>query len=261
MKVLPYLQLLLTLIFISVVILLMDLIHLLAWPKTGLSFISTPIQFGLYTTNRDIGKQFSFLTKARFAAQESDALKQQLADLLSENASLRTKLAETQAELDQQSAVDPRTYKLLSARPIGLDRFLQIDQGLRSGVKINQAVIFKDNFVGKVVSVGEKTSSIQLTTDPDSKVAAFSINKSGKAKGVLNGQFQTDMLMDKILHEEPIGVGDLVYSEGTEGYLPRGLILGRVLDINLQQNQVFKSAKVKPVFDVSDLELVFVIVE
>lgn len=261
MKVIPQLQLFLSLIFISFLIFLLDFIHLLAWPKVGLSFISTPIQFGLLESSRTIGKQLSFLTNARFAAQENEALKLQMAELLSENATLRTKLAETDAQLQQQQALDPRTYKLLAARPIGLDRYLKIDKGLNDGVKINQAVIFKDSFIGKVVSVDGKTASVELAVDPDSKVAAFSLNKSGKAKGVLLGQFGSELLLDKVLHEEPLSEGDLVYSEGTEGYLPRGLILGRVSEVSETQTQVFKTAKVKPVFDVTDLELVFVITE
>ena len=67
--------------------------------------------------------------------------------------------------------------------------------------------------------------------------------------------------MDKILHEEKIAVGDLVYSEGTEGFLPRGLILGKVTEVLERATQVFKQAKVKSVFDIRDLELVFVISE
>lgn len=224
-------------------------------------FLTTPIQFGFYNSGKSLGKQFHFIYQARFAAQESKALKHQLAEILSENATLRTKLAETQTQLRQEQAIDPRTYQLLVARPIGLekDRFLKIDKGLSDGVVVGQAVIFKDSFLGKTISVSEKNASIMLPTDPDSKVAAFSLNKDGKAKGVLTGQFGAEMILDKILHEEPITEGDLVYSEGTEGYLPRGLILGRVASVSEQKNQVFKIAKVKPVFDIRDLELVFLI--
>ncbi len=260
-KVLPDLQLFFALFLLSALIIILDISHLLAWPKTALSFISTPIQFGLYDSSRQFGKQFSFISAIRYSVQENAALKQQLADILSENAGLRTQLAETQAKIDQQSAIDPRTYKLLAARPIGIDRYLKIDKGSQDGIKNNQAVIFKDNYLGKIVWVDEKTSQVQLSTDPDSKIAAFSLNKSGKAKGVLIGQFRTDMVFDKVLHEESMSVGDLVYSEGTEGFLPRGLILGTVSEVDPQPNQVFKTAKVKSVFDTSDLELVFVIVE
>ncbi len=142
-----------------------------------------------------------------------------------------------------------------------LDRYLKIDKGLSSGIKEGQAVVVNDNFIGKIVGVSEKASNIQLLQDPDSKVAVFSQGLGGKAKGVLSGQFGLELLMDKILHEEKISEGDLVYSEGTEGYLPRGLILGRVSEVTEKENELFKKAKVKPVFDLRDLELVFVIKE
>lgn len=260
-KVMPNLKIFLILLFFSLVISILDAAHLLNLPK-GLAFYMTnPISFGIYDTNKNIGKQFHFIFAARFASQENKALKEQVGKLLSENATLRKKLAETETLLSQKQYVDPRTYKLLPARPIGLGRYLKIDQGSSSGVTVGQAVIFEDSFVGKVVSVSVQAANIQLLTDPDSKVAAFSTNKEGKAKGVLSGQFGTEILLDKILHEEKIAEGDLVYSDGLEGFLPRGLILGEVGQVLERENEVFKQAKVVSVFDIRDLELVFVILE
>lgn len=197
----------------------------------------------------------------RLSSQENKALKEQIGKLLSENARLRKDLAETRALISQAAHLDPSTYNLIPARPVGAGRYLKIDKGTDSGIKTGEAVVFNDNYIGKVIQVSEKAANIQLLSDPDSKVAAFSQGLEGKAKGVLIGQFGSEILMDKILHEEIINVGDLVYSEGTEGFLPRGLILGRVTEVLEQQTQVFKQAKIKPVFDIRDLELVFVIRE
>lgn len=260
-RVIPDLKLLLILVSLSFIILILDSIHLLAIPKTFLSYLTNPISFGLYQTSQNLGRQFHFISQARFAAQENKALINQIGQLLSENANLRKKLAETETLLSQDKHLDSATYNLVPARPIGISRYLKIDKGKSQGIKMNQPVVFNANLVGKIVQVSEKSSNVSLISDSDSKVAAFSQGLEGKAKGVLIGQFGTDMLMDKILHEEKINVGDLVYSEGTEGFLPRGLILGRVTKILDQQNEVFKQAKVSPNFDISDLELVFVIAE
>lgn len=260
-KVIPNIKFFLILILFSLIIFVLDIVHFLDLPKRFLFYITNPISFGIYNTNRNIGKQFHFIFQARFASQENKALNEQIGKLLSENANLRKKLAETETLVSQEKYLDPDTYNLLPARPIGLGRFLKIDKGETSGVKVGQAVVFEGNFVGKVVTVTPASSNIQLLTDPDSKVAAFSQNIEGKGKGVMLGQFSTEILMDKILHEEKIAVDDLVYSEGLEGFLPRGLILGRVSQVLERENEVFKQAKVQPVFDVRDLELVFVILE
>lgn len=260
-KVIPNAKLFLVLIFFSFLVFALDNISLLNLPRQFIFYITNPISFGIYNTNRNIGKQFYFIFQARFAAQENKALKEQVGQLLSENANLRKKITEVEAMLTAEKRLDPRTYDLTPARPIGLSRYLKIDKGSVAGIKAGQAVVFEDNFIGKVISVSEQASNIQLLTDPDSKVAAFSQDKEGRAKGILVGQFGTEVLLDKILHEEKINEGNLVYSEGTEGYLPRGLILGKVIGVTGQENEVFKQAKVQPIFDIRDLELVFVILE
>lgn len=188
-------------------------------------------------------------------------MKEQLGKLLSENANLRKSLAESQSIVSQQIHLDPATYTLTATRPIGINRYLRIDKGISSGIKVGEAVVFNDNYLGKIINSSEKASNIQLLSDPDSKVAAFSQGLEGKAKGILIGQFGFDMLFDKILHEEKINIGDLVYSEGTEGFLPRGLILGKVTEVMEREKEIFKQAKVAPNFDIRDLELVYVIQE
>lgn len=260
-RVIPNLKLFLILSIVSFVILILDLNRFLALPKTLVSYISNPISGVFYQTGKQVGRQFYFIFQARFAAQENIALKEQNGQLLSENAVLRKKLAETEGLVSQEKHLDPATYNMVPARPIGISRYLKIDKGLTSGIKSGQAVVFNDNYIGRIVQISQGFANVQFLKDPDSKVAAFSQGLGGKAKGVLVGQFGSDVLFDKILHEEKISIGDLVYSEGTEGYLPRGLILGKVVEVLERENEVFKQAKVQLNFDVRDLELVFVIAE
>ncbi len=260
-KLFPNLKTFSSLALLSVIIFILDYYHLLSGIKTAGYLITNPISFGLYNINQNVRRQFYFIYGLRQSAQENRALKIQIGQLLSENANLKRQLSEAQSVLNQNQHLDPRTYELIPARPIGLDRYLRIDKGTDLGVKVGQPVVSGDNYIGKVSQVSPKTASIQLLADPDSKVAAFSQGLEGRAKGVLEGQFGLELLMDKILHEEKIAKGDLVYSEGTEGYLPRGLILGRVSEVTERENELFKQAKVKPTFDLRDLDLVFVIKE
>lgn len=260
-KIIPDFRIFLTVVLVSIFVLILDSIHFLTYPKSFILYLTNPISFGFYSSSKAIAKQFYFIFEARLSAQEAKALAEQIGQLISENARLRKDLAETESLLSQEKHLDPQTYDLLPARPIGLLRYLKIDKGIISGIKVGQAVVVNENLIGKIISVSESSANIQLLTDPDSKVAAFSQSQIGRAKGILLGQFGTDIIFDKILHEEKITTGDLVYTEGTEGYLPRGLILGKVIQVMDQQNEVFKKAKVQTVFDIRDLDLVFVITE
>lgn len=244
---------------VSLLILLLDNLGLFKLPKALMQNVTLPIQYGLYKSGHTLLSQFSFVFEARFAYQQNIALKKQLADLLSENSNLRRRLSESQGAIDQQNSLSPRTFNLLPARPVGFGRYLILERGSLDGLREGEVVVFKDNYIGKIKNVTPKSSQVMLLQDPDSKVAVFSQGKGTKAKGILSGQFGSELLMDKILHSENISEGDVVYSEGSEGLLPRGLVIGRVSKVESRENELFQQARVKPALDIPDLDIVFVI--
>lgn len=249
----------LLLMLLAVVIFVVDTIGVLSLPKSLIQTVTIPIQYGLYRSYVTVGNQFYFVFQARRSAQEKKAMNEQMAIILSENTQLKKKLAETESQLQQQNSLNPQEFNLTPARPIGINRFLIIDKGTDDGLAAGQAVIYKDNYIGRIKEISSKKSKVLLSTDPDSKISAYGANEGGKAKGLLTGQFGSETLLDKILHQEPIKEGDLVYTEGTEEEIPRGLVLGKVEQVIEKDNEVFKQAKVKPIFELSTLDVVFVV--
>lgn len=245
--------------FISVVLILGDKVGLLNLPKAALQIITSPIQYGIYKTGTSFVSQFQFIFTARLDHQENQALKKQLSTLISDKAQLQKQLRDTKAFQDQKDSLGFDTFDLKPSKILSVGRYIIIDKGSYDGVTVGQAVVFKNNLIGRIKQTGPKTSTVILPSDPDSKIAVFSQNQNGRARGILQGQFGAESLMDKILHQEPISIDDIVYSEGTEGELPRGLVVGKVTQVNNRENEVFKTAQVKPVFDARDLDIVFVI--
>lgn len=253
------LKLFFVLVFASLLIFAFDHFGLFNGPKFLLQYLTVPIQYGLYDSTQGLNKQVQSFLLVRRAVLEDRALRIQLGELLTENAALRQQLAETQILVAQYNKLSPETYDLLPARIIGNNRYFTLDKGSSDGVKVGQAVVYKDNLVGQIKSVSPKSSEVILIEDPDSKINVFSQGSSGTAKGILTGEFGTDLLMDKILHDEIISDGDLVYSQGIDGKLPKGLVMGKVSNVLQRQNEVFKQAQVTPLFKVDDLDIVFVI--
>lgn len=244
---------------LSLLIFAFDNLGLLNYPKQLLQNLTIPIQYGLYHNSKNISNQFNFIKDARKASLENFALKKQMAQVLAENAALQKELNENVQLVDQYNKLNPQTFDLLPARVLGVERYILIDKGLSDGLLENQVVVYKDNYLGRIKNITPKTSQVVLVTDPESKIAVFSQNPEGRARGILQGQFGSELLMDKILHEEQIKVGDLVYSEGTEGKLPKGLVMGKVTQVLERQNEIFKQAKVEPIFKLIDLDIVFII--
>jgi len=252
-------RLLLSLILFSLFLLVFDSIKWLNMPKSLIQQITIPIEYGLYQSGMYWQKQFEFIFITRQAFSENKALKEQMAAVLMENADLRTRLKETESLVDQYNKLNPQTYDLLPARVIGTGRFLTIDRGSNDNISIGQAVVFKDHYLGEVREVSPKTAWILLPSDPDSRIAVFSQSQEGRARGILEGQFGSELLMNKILHQEAIKMEDIVYSEGTEGKLPRGLVVGRVSEVYNRENEIFKQAKVEPIYRAIDLDVVFIL--
>lgn len=247
------------LVIISILLFISDNLGFLNIPKSLLQTLTIPVQYGLYKNSVNFKKQFTFVVEARKASLENNALKQQMSLILAENADLKKKLRDSEELIDQYNKLNPETFDLLPARVLGVERYVILDKGLDDGVFEGQVVVYKDNYLGKTKNVTPKTSQVIMATDPESKIAVFSQGSYGRAKGILTGQFGSEMLMDKILHEEVVEVGDLVYSEGTEGKLPKGLVMGKVMQVLERQNEIFKQAKVEPIFKLVDLDTVFLI--
>lgn len=247
------------LVFLSLLLFLFDNLGLMRFPKSLVQYLTVPIQYGFYQSGKSLSRQFEFVILTRRASLENKALRKQLGELMTENSDLRARLKEMTAMVDSYGKLSPKTYDMVPARVMGMNRFMVIDKGSDDGVNIDQVVVFKDNYLGKIKKVSPRSSEVLPAQDPESKIAVFSQNNSGRAKGILQGQFGSEMLMDKILHQEIVEAGDLVYSEGTEGKLPKGLIMGKISEVLERQNEVFKQAKVEPIFNLTDLDLVFVI--
>jgi rod shape-determining protein MreC len=226
----------------------------------------------------------SFLSKVTYPIQRSTygifgrigSSEKALKNLQKENLELNKKFLDQiklekdiQALRDQFAVSNPSSSTLLPAAVIGFPSFipnvstpetLLIDKGLDDGIRVGQAVIFKDNLVGKIQKVTSDKSLIYLITHPDFTFTAKILNK--KTEGVVRGLGGGDMILDNVLLSDVIGKGDMIITKGdltinNVGF-PSGLIVGKVLAIDKTPSALFQTAGVKSLVDFSRLETVFI---
>jgi rod shape-determining protein MreC len=141
-------------------------------------------------------------------------------------------------------------------------RSVYIDKGAREGIKPDMAVISKDGIVGKVLQVfgsnplERSVSQVLLINDQTSGVGA--ILEKSRLQGILRGMPSGDVVLEKVMSDETVPVGEQVLTSGGDGIFPKGLPVGSVTKVSTGSD-LFFNIRVRPAADLSRLEEVLVV--
>jgi rod shape-determining protein MreC len=118
------------------------------------------------------------------------------------------------------------------------------------------AVITGGAVVGKVLRVYRSTSLVLLINDQTSGVGA--ILEKSRLQGILRGTPAGEVVLEKVMSDESVPVGENVLTSGGDRIFPKGLQIGTVTRVS-PGNDLFLNIRVKPVTDLSKLEEVLVV--
>jgi len=143
-----------------------------------------------------------------------------------------------------------QTVRIL--RPDGLERDRE------------RAVITSDGLVGRLIRVSDRTADVLLISDPGCRVAVQI--GSSQAHGILRGQglsWNGEILcaVEFIDKNRKLNPGDAVVTSGLGGVFPKGVPVGVLEDIHLNENGLHQSATVRPHADLGRLDVLFVVRE
>jgi rod shape-determining protein MreC len=141
--------------------------------------------------------------------------------------------------------------------PSGLYQSVIINRGKKSGLSINMPVINSDGVVGRIVSVSDNYSKVLLIIDQNSAVDC--IIERSRSDGIVKGLSSQTCYMDYVLKTSDINVDDVLVTSGLGGVFPKGLPVGKVIEIKEPTGDFFMDIKIKPYVDFSKLEEVLVI--
>ncbi len=149
----------------------------------------------------------------------------------------------------------------IAARVIGKDpsnwfRSILIDKGFKEGINKNTAVFCPQGLVGRVIEVLERTSKVQLITDPNCAVGAL-VQRS-RVGGVVVGEVGPFCRLRFLPQDAEIQVGDSVLTSGLSGLSPKGIPIGTVSAVHKKENALFQEAEVLPRVDLFSVEEVLI---
>src|SRR5580658_8503761 len=135
-------------------------------------------------------------------------------------------------------------------------RSVYIDKGERDGLKPDMAVITADGVVGKVLNVYRSTSLVLLINDHSSGVGA--ILEKSRTQGIVRGTAAGEVMLEKVMSDETVPVGEQVLTSGGDSIFPKGLLVGRVTKV-APGSELFLNIHLRPAADLSKLEEVLVV--
>ncbi|HLR64464.1 MAG TPA: rod shape-determining protein MreC [Pseudogracilibacillus sp.] len=192
---------------------------------------------------------------------ENKTLIYELQELEKENKELR-RMVELE---DSARDYNPINGNVISRSPERWLEFVTINRGTKHGVKQNMAVITVDGMIGKVQSVSNVTSTVQLITGFDQLnqiSATVSRKKGGNVFGLIEGyDAKEKALIFRIIEDSggKLKEGELVVSSNTGGLYPSGLPIGKIKEVNPDEYGLTKIALVEPAANMSEINQVIVV--
>jgi len=226
----------------------------------------SPLQAALRGGVRDLREIFRYIRGIGDLALENRALSEEIVYLRGEMRMARELERDNQMLRDSLEFVRRVPNRLISCEVIGRDgtgwwQTVRLDKGASSGVAEGRAVITPDGLIGRTVSVSARTADVLLLSDPSCKVSVR-LARSGvfgvvAGLGIKPGS-QPACRLDYLLRDADIQEGDEIVTSGMGGLFPKGLTVGRVQRVELDEGGLYQTAWVESAVPLGQLEYAFV---
>lgn len=136
--------------------------------------------------------------------------------------------------------------RVISRNPVRLGGIWEIDAGSEDSLMEGMAAVTPQGVVGRILTVHNGRSELQSLVDPECRVAVL----SGRSRhpGIVYSPDGSQTLLEFSATAD-IKVGDSLVTWGVGGTFPKGIPVGKVLEILKTPTNVLKTARIQPFQD------------
>lgn len=131
-----------------------------------------------------------------------------------------------------------------------------IDKGSNDGLEKGAPVVVSEGIVGKIIEVAAGYARVLLITDRNSAVDALVQNS--RVRGMVKGSNKTNCSFVYALRKDEVKPGEMIVTSGLDQVFPKGLKVGRVMDVKKVHSQLFQDIIIQTSVDFDKLEEVLV---
>jgi rod shape-determining protein MreC len=240
-----------------------------------------PIETGASRALKPVRDLFGWVGDTVDAKDKNEALEREVDALRSELARTRTAQRDAQQlkglvglhkEDGFPQGTEPVTARVIARSPNVWYSSIKIDKGSSDGVELDQPVIAAASdessptdggLAGKITKVTDGTAEVTLITDASIGVGA-QVMPAGAA-GVVRPEVgdPRDLLLD-LVHGGRVTNNAIVVTSGFktsvgESLFPRGIPIGRVTDVDLDEVEIYQRVHLRPFADLRRIDIVQVL--
>ena len=224
-----------------------------------------PFVSGFHALGVRIGNFYNRQTSSIDWEKESQNYQRQIEQLTVEVARLRSFAEENKSLREQLDFRNQEKRRLIlvniSSRALAGDanQTVTLDRGSADGLSTGLPLVSGSGFlIGKIVEVKEHLSLACLVTASRCQFAA-TVENQNKTIGLTKGELGLTIKMDFIPQTEVINTGELVVTSGLEQNVPRGLVLGKISQVQKLNKELWQTATIEPLVNLNNLIIASVV--
>jgi rod shape-determining protein MreC len=237
--------------------------------QNGIAFAFQPLQAGVDGLARDVRSILGTIAEIDRLRLENQALREENEHLRNENAvakELQRQNDELVALLQLRTGLDFQTepVTIVGRESSEARRTVIVDRGSDDGLEVGDvAVAAGGALVGRIVDIGPTFARVVLISDSSSIVVGqlLTSTATGQVIGQLGGALimrDVDSLAEVVIGEEVFTAG-IQLGGGVRSPYPKGLFIGRVVDVARDPNEVVQTIFLEPAAPLDALEYLLVI--
>jgi len=159
---------------------------------------------------------------------------------------------------EENAQLDTVGADIVGQSPSNWQRLMIVNKGSSSGVKKYMSVVTEEGLAGRIISVGSRSSVVQLITDSRSGMGARDLRN--RETGIVEGRNEDTMRFVPMNEEAVMQVGDVMVTSGLGGTSPPGIAIGKVTQVKNRSVGLARLVEVKPFVRFSRLDKVLIII-
>lgn len=261
------------LLVISVLLLALSTNPLVRDLQHGVAFAFKPFSAAVDGIAASVNSVFTTIAEIDQLRQENQVLRDQNDQLEAEARTaeeLRRENEQLTALLQLRNGLEYQTTPaaVIARETNDIRRTVVIDRGSVDGLEVGDIVITRGGaLAGRIVEVGSSFAHIALISDRTSTVIGqlSTAGVTGKVTGT--GQERGELVMADVDATAEVTDGEEVFTAGIElgsgirSPYPKGLLIGRVVDVDHDPNEVVQTVILEPAAPLDRLEYVLVITD